>query len=89
MEIVNEKEVYFFRKYEDVASLVNDCTFNFLDYMHIKNYLMPTIEKSRELKPFLTPNFPLTPPLEYLSLIPILKVALKFESISQKNLLST
>ena len=52
MEIVNEKEVYFFRKYEDVSALLNDSTFNFLDYMHIKKYLMPIIEKCWELKPF-------------------------------------
>ena len=49
MEIVNEREVYFFRKYEDVSALLNDGTFNILDYMHIKKYLIPTIEKCREL----------------------------------------
>ena len=81
---MNEKEVYFFRKYEDVASLVNDSTFNILDYMHIKNYLMPTIEKCRELKP----NFPLTPPLEYFAFNPNIKGSSEIQKYITKNLLS-
>ena len=85
MEIVNEKEEYFFRKYEDVSALLNDDTFNFLDYMHIKKYLMPIIEKCRELKPFLTPNFPLTPPLEFFAFNPNIKGSSEIRKYTTKK----
>ena len=85
MEIVNKKEVYFFRKYEDVSALLNDGTFNFLDYMHIKKYLTPIIEKRRELKPFLTPNFPLTLPLEYFAFNPNIKGSSEIRKYTTKK----
>ena len=66
-----DKEVsYEIRKFQEMAKIIDNKYFTYFEYITIKHCLTPTLAKCRRLKPLTSPNFPLTPPLEFFAFHP-------------------
>ena len=72
---VDEKEIYRFRKFQEVATIVDNKYFTYFEYISVQHCLTPTLIKCKNLKPLTSPNFHLTPLLEYLAFHPDSKVS--------------
>ena len=53
-----------------MAKILNNKYFTYFEYISIRHCLTPTLTKCRNLKPLTSPNFPLTPPLEFFAFHP-------------------
>merc|ERR1711867_351202 len=82
---VDKEVVYGFRKFQEMAKIIDNKYFTYFEYITVRHCLTPTLVKCRSLKPLTSPNFPLTPPLEYFAFHPDSKGSSKFRKLFTKK----